>query len=36
MLYSNMGNENSDAAITNVHAGRRFPTPGLNKLTPHT
>jgi len=26
-----LGNENSDAAISNVHAGRGVPTPGLNE-----
>jgi len=25
MLYSNLGNENSNAAISKVHAGHRFP-----------
>jgi len=30
MLYSNLGNENSQVAISDVHAGRRFPTPALD------
>jgi len=32
ILYYKLGKENDDAVISNVHAGRRFPTPGL-KLT---
>jgi len=30
ILYYKLGKENYDAAISNAHAGRRFPTPGLN------
>jgi len=30
MLNSDLGNKNSDKAISNVHAGRRFPTPNLS------
>jgi len=32
MLCSNLGNENSDAGRikSNVHAGRRFPTPDID------
>jgi len=29
ILYSKLGNGNSDAAMSNVHAGRRFPTLAL-------
>jgi len=35
MLYSNLGNKYSDLrAIPNVHAGRRFTTPGLKQGFP--
>jgi len=31
-VYSDLGDENSDAGhISNVHAGRGFPTPDLNR-----
>ena len=30
MLYYDLGNESLDRAISNVHAGRRFPTPALH------
>jgi len=30
ILYSKLGNENSDAAISNFYAGRRFPTSELD------
>jgi len=29
MLHSNVGNENSDASVSNVHVGRRLLTPGI-------
>jgi len=32
ILYSNLCNENPDGVISNVHAGRRFPIPGLSNL----
>ena len=30
ILYCDLGNESLDRAISNVHAGRRFPTPALH------
>ena len=30
ILYYDLGNESLDRAISNVHAGRRFPTPALH------
>jgi len=32
MLYSILGNENSDVGHTKCSVGRKFPTPGLQSL----
>jgi len=34
MLYSNLGNGNSDAAMSNAYTGGRFPTPDLSAVRP--